>query len=132
MIGEAEKRAIKRAIEIARDKPVPLDAVMGNAFAIQGDLLSLADRKPGPVLLRSEQVLIPFGYRATVAFEQQPMGLCMHMAVSSLEPGTLPNLPALTVIASEFGVALPLEEGRLWIEEFEPGHHAINIVLPAP
>lgn len=90
-------------------------------------------RPPGYERPPSSHVLIPIGYRAAFSFEQQPIGLCRHLSVS--HEGAMPSEAAVAEIARMFGfTAFPPTRGeiktsfRIWIEEFDPGEWAVNIV----
>lgn len=82
----------------------------------------------------SSIVPLAFGFRANVSFEEQPIGLCMHLSVSTDlrdEKGQfgMPSEATLRAIAAAFGMRLDgTTEGMSWLEEFEPGHYAVNVV----
>lgn len=136
LIGEGERKAIKEAIERAAKRPITLDMV--KAMEIKGDrhlTLDMRRQQQGPdwekKRPRSEFVSLPIGYRCAISFEEQTIGMCRHLSVSIDRPGALPSPEAFDMIAKEFGcehvVAQP------WIEEFAPGHDAVNVVaLSAP
>lgn len=137
IIGETEKAAIKTAIERAATHPITLEMLKALQVETEGAHLTLEMRRQqqGPDFEkkrpRSESVNLPIGYRAAISFEEQPVGMCRHLSVSVDKPGALPSPEAFDMIAKEFGCAHPM--CAPWIEEFEPGHSAINIVaLSAP
>jgi hypothetical protein len=82
----------------------------------------------------SQHILLPGGYRASYSVEQQPPGLCSHLSVSVFgraKKGACPSPEAVQMIAEEFGVPFPAD--KMWMEEFDPGEFAINLVsLYAP
>ena len=93
--------------------------------------MKLSDRKPGveAITNRAVSVLIPMGYRAAISFEQQPAGLIRHLSVSVDTPGALPNPIAVNFVLQAFGFdAIEAGTSRIWTEEFQPGHSAVNIV----
>lgn len=98
--------------------------------------LTLADRRPDlPPRPPSAQVLIPFGFRAALSFEDQPAGISCHLSISLDTPGLLPIPLACQMIAEEFGfnygdMINAAKEGNcsIWLEEFAPGHEAVNIL----
>lgn len=101
------------------------------ALKTDAPILSLQYRAGREQLVRpeSEHVCIPRGYRAALSFEQQPSGLFRHLSVSVDTPGRLPHPEAIAALAREFGFTdFPPTVGRTWMEEFDPGHHAINVV----
>lgn len=90
------------------------------------DHLPLSDRKSNYKRNTHPQCIdVPNGYRCCISFEEQPAGLCRHLSVS-VEEG-LPNPIAFEELATLFGFSLTAPSRR-WLEEYEPGHHAMNIV----
>lgn len=136
LITERERALIKAAIERAAKHPVSFEQMKAmNIKAADTHLtLEMRAKELGPDWRRqpeSEFVPLPIGFLAAISFEHQPIGLCRHLSISVDRPGALPNPEAVKMIMEEFGcthaVAAP------WIEEFKPGHSAINIVaLSAP
>jgi len=129
------QRRIQVAVIKARANPTSLGAIRRAAEGIpQGNVIKLADRKSGyRPPMQSEQVLIQQGYRAAISFEYQPVGLCRHLSISVDVPGNLPSPAAVEMIAEAFDFSIPsLTEGKthMWVEEFEPGHEAVNLVQP--
>lgn len=131
MIDEAVRSEINTLIERARAKPVRWAEVKEGAMADPGPMLALADRKPGIERPPSGHVFIPLGYRAAFSFEEQPAGMFRHLSVSVDTVGSLPSPQAVMEIAAAFGMEFPPVSGRvgrIWLEEFDPGHHAVNII----
>jgi hypothetical protein len=131
LIGEKERTAIKDAIARAATHPITLEMV--KAMHVDADRrLTLAMRREqqGPDWERkqpySEHVELPIGIRAAISFEEQPIGMCRHLSVSVDKPGALPNPAIVESLMKEFGCEHVV--GEPWIEEFEPGHEAVNIV----
>lgn len=133
IIGETEREQIAKLIAYAKAHPVLLETVREGAMADRS-VLELKDRKPGFERPPSQNVVFPGGYRAAFSIEQQPPGLCSHLSISvegRAKKGMMPSEPAVKMIAEEFGVPYPAD--RIWIEEFDPGEFAINLVsLYAP
>lgn len=126
IIQEETQTEINAAIARARLKPIPIERL--RAGAVDAEIIGLADRKPGFERgTASEYVEIPIGYRAAISFEHQPPGLCRHLSISVDTPGMIPNLPAVRMIAEAFGMGATGPE-RLWMEEFAPGHFAVNLI----
>jgi hypothetical protein len=91
--------------------------------------MALADRKPGFERPESQHVIFPGGYRAALSFEQQPPGLCSHLSISVFgrsTPGMAPSPAAVAMICEAFGVPFPAD--KTWVEEFDPGEYAINLL----
>lgn len=130
ILNAETRKEIAEAVERARANPIVIDKAMQAAAADRdAAYVPLADRKPGPVRPPSEHVLIPQGYRASISFEIQPVGLCRHLSISLDSPGRIPTIPAVQMISEAFGFgAFPPALGKVWIEEFQPGHSAVNIL----
>lgn len=131
MIGAPERDKIAAIIAYAKAHPVPLDKVRDSAV-FDKPVLTLADRKPGTERPASQHVVFPGGFRAAFSIEQQPAGLCSHLSISVDREGQIPSKAAVEMIAKEF--AVPTQGNVVtWLEEFEPGQFAINLVaLYAP
>jgi hypothetical protein len=132
IIDDKVQAAINAALADARRQPMSLDEVKRIAVPNQDVLkLDLKDRAPNAAQRAHEptSVLIPIGYRASVSFEQQPVGLCVHLSISVDRPGWMPSRESVDMIAGAFGLKMPLDgKSEVWLEEFAPGHHAVNIV----
>ncbi len=129
IISAAERTAIKAALERARAKPISLALIQQNAVEDK-PVVNLADRKPDLIRPPSEHVMLGT-YRAAVSFEQQPSGLCCHLSVSSAKPGRVPGPEVLQMVASEYGCTIDADgklDAIMWMEEFDPGHYAVNMV----
>ena len=131
VIGEAEQREIIRLKTEARKNPVPFTTIK-HGLTDKVDVLSLVAREKMPAdMVRppSMHMKFPGGYRAALSAEEQPVGLCWHLSISvegRPKKGMMPSEEATKIIAEEFGIDWP---GLLvWIEEFEPGEYAVNIV----
>ena len=123
---------IAEAVKRAEAHPLPLAFIKAGAVAPGKTELNLADRKPGFERPLAESVLIPMGYRANFSVEEQPIGLCDHLSVSVDDPARVPSPDAVLLIAKAYGMA-PIDnlaEATVWLEEFEPGHRAVNLVTP--
>lgn len=126
LVAGKERAAIKAVIEKARAHPVRWEQIKDTAVPPVGNL-DLKDRKPGS-RPPSPWVLIPFGYRCNFSFEEQPTGMFRHLSISVDTKGKVPSPQAVEMLSEEFGVAFPPKAGTVWTEEFEPGHHAVNII----
>lgn len=130
LIGPAEKAAIEQAIARAATHPRNLTQV--KAAHVKADrYLSLQMRADQGVNVpppQSEMVELPIGYRCALSFEMQPPGMCKHLSISVDAKGKLPSREAVDMIAKEFGCETIL---TMWLEEFAPGHDAVNLVALA-
>lgn len=133
IIGAAERERIAEIIAYAKAHPLTLD-VMRNTVVADTKLLKLEDRQPGHERPPSQHAIFPGGYRAAFSVEAQPAGFCSHLSVSVFgraKKGQMPSEPAVKMICEEFRVPYPPH--KMWIEEFDPGEFAINLVsLYAP
>jgi hypothetical protein len=138
VIGEYEKKQIKEALESARAKPMPWE-LMKDIVTDDREkptmTLSLEERRNVELLAKAKKEypsypVIMGQYMAAISFEEQPAGLMKHLSVSSKNKGMMPNEYVVQMICEEFGFSgwPPTKPHRLWIEEFDPGHHAINII----
>jgi hypothetical protein len=132
-IGEAERAAIKAAVERARANPVPWESLQAIALGDESPSLPLNERPKGTRELREKypsQHLMLGTYQAAISFELQPAGLMRHLSVSSRLRGKVPGLEVMEMLVVEFGFSgWPLQRpSRVWMEEFEPKHHAVNVV----
>ena len=129
-----DRRAkIAEAIAEARRAPLSLDAVAAMAKGLPQDknVYSLSDRQPNFITQTAVNVLIPDVFRAAISFEEQPCGLARHLSISVDAAGACPNAAAIQAIARAFGIACGENDyggGTVWIEEFQPGHFAVNLV----
>jgi hypothetical protein len=128
VISNEVKARVAAAIARARAKPLPLEMIeRATTVATQGMVLKLEDRQPGLERPPSEHVMMG-SYRAAVSFEQQPAGLCIHLSISTAKPGQVPGREVCEIIAELYGVYPPDAE-RIWLEEFDPEHYAVNFLL---
>jgi hypothetical protein len=128
MIGATEQQKIAAMIAYAKAHPLLFDVVRKAAVA-DTVLMKLKDRPPGFERPASQHLVLPGGYRVAYSVEQQPPGLCSHLSISVVgrkEKGKMPSPQAIHMIAEEFGVPYPAD--KMWMEEFEPGEFAINLV----
>ena len=130
VINERVRRAIAAMVERASKKPVPWEQMKRfvNFEDNKNFELPLKDRPPDFTRPESEHLRIG-KYRIAFSFEQQPAGLLRHLSVSVPRVGRTPHPAAVEMIAREFGFTeFPPTAGRIWLEEFDPGHHAVNVV----
>ena len=117
------------AVQKARTKIIPWD-VLKECLPVQNqesDKLTLADR--GRVPLREpETVLLPFGWRVAISCEEQPAGILLHLSMSSPAKRKVPRPEAMVMVIEACGFT-PDDIAREWLEEFEPGHFATNILI---
>jgi len=125
IINETLRRLIRAAVARARQRPVPWEAVAAGAVMDDKPTLTLAERVPG--FKRPPSEFLTLGtYEAAFSFEYQPAGLLRHLSVACTKRGRVPTEIVVKRIAEEFGFVGAV--GRVWLEEFEPGHFAVNVV----
>jgi hypothetical protein len=133
LIIDADAQArIAAALARAREKPIPWEELSAHLVPDHQHkvVIELADRRSVP-RRDPEQVLLAHGYRAAITFEQQPAGLVKHLSVSVDTPGRVPNPPAMQMILQAFEFNTD-QLGHFWLEEFAPGHHAVNVAELVP
>ena len=136
IIGTVELEIIARALVRASKRPIPLDVVAAGVIDQATDVVTLEERrKTGGDFFRpkSEEVMLPIGYRLAISYETQPAGLCLHLSLSVDKPNRLPNERALEMVVQACGIDVSNPPpGRAWVEEFtidgEPGGMAWNVV----
>jgi hypothetical protein len=154
LIDNAVRQEIAAVIERAKAHVVQWDKAAAIAIGDHVDRLSLsekakigADKLAATMPNRSQGMVIPRGYHVAFSFEQQPAGLMRHLSVSVERVGKVPNRHAVASILKEFGfsdklveflnTSLPVEPYaggpmRMWLEEFAPGHEAVNVLELVP
>lgn len=126
-----DEAAIKAALGKARTQPVPLDVLMQQVAANRDmqskTVVKLEDRKTDPIDRHIEHIELPFGYRISISCEQQPAGLIAHFSMSSPRKGFTPRPETVEMVLK--AADLDGEPRQVWLEEFEPGHFAVNVVV---
>lgn len=130
IITDADEEKVHRMVEDAKAKPVPLEILKrARIDNPRTPVVTLDQRPPDFQRPRSRDITFMGGFRAAISFEEQPSGLCSHLSVSvegRARQGMMPNEPAISMIAKTFGVPYPAD--KMWIEEYEPGEFAINLL----
>jgi hypothetical protein len=131
LMGEEQRAAIKDAIAKARARPTPWVPELAKGDEVTN--LTYEGRPVGIAELRSlypSQHLMLGTYHAAISFEHQPTGLFRHLSVSSQARGKVPGLEVMQMLVEEFGFSgWPLQRpGKVWMEEYEPKRHAVNVV----
>jgi hypothetical protein len=131
MLGPKDEKRLKTAVAKALEDPIPWETLkIGMAIEHQEtDRLTLADRKDTPKVERTiEQVILPLGWRVAISCEEQPAGRLLHLSMSSPAKGKIPNEHAMLMVIEACGYRLE-DVARGWMEEFEPGWNAINVLI---
>jgi len=125
IIGDDDRLLIKAMLAAARENATPWSECEPVADGSETNSLMLGERKPGVSALRKKYPALPITlgtYRAAISFEVQPAGLVKHLSVSSRDEGKVCNAFEFTAFP------LPPNSGRVWFEEHEPGHMAVNVI----
>lgn len=144
IIGHEENETIATAITRARARPTPWAALQNIVDDSEKPTMWLKDRPPGVRDVKLEypsQHLMLGTYRVAICFEEQPAGMMRHLSVSSHNKHAIPGPQVIAMVCEAFGFSGTLckaftdDDGhpvnavaRIWVEEFEPDHHAVNIV----
>jgi hypothetical protein len=127
-IGPSDEKRLKDAIMIALEHPVPWEIVKTGITGNQEtDTVTLADREH-TVPRHVEDVILPFGWRVAISCEEQPAGILLHISMSSPKKGKIPSEHAMKMLIEACGYKLN-DVARGWLEEFEPGWNAINVLI---
>lgn len=136
LLDETVLKRIAAAVEEARQHVRPLGEVARVGRITDTQVLTMAERArdfPPATEFSAVSVPLPFTFRANVSFEEQPIGLCIHLSISVGKDATgefrMPSQKAFIAVAQAFGLAADgSRQGMSWVEEFEPGHFAVNLV----
>ena len=130
LITEETRKDIADAIERARKHPISAETLEKLIAGVPQNtpVLSLKDRPQDFKREQTDYIQIFDGYRVHISFEEQPLGLCKHLSIGIDNPHRVPSPPAIELIAKEFGMLVEGRARQLWLEEYDPGFHAVNIV----
>jgi hypothetical protein len=136
VISVEDQMTIAAVIDEARAHPTPWSAI---------ESLVIDDRKnPNPEYLFGDrrveavdklrkdyptQKLELGTYNIAFSFEEQPAGLLRHLSMAVNDPKStlVPHEATVKMVAEAFGfIGWPPHRG--WVEEYEPGRYAVNIV----
>lgn len=140
MIGATELKEIDRLVRFAKDNVVPWAITKDAAMPMSAEM-KLKDRKPGAERPPSQHIVLG-NVRVAYSHEEQPAGIFRHLSASVRRPGRTPNPFVMAVICEAFGFSAalcsvlsepttshePVAEAGIWLEEFDPGHHAVNVI----
>jgi hypothetical protein len=130
LIGPDDEARLKIAVVSALKNPIPWEIAKDRVTKNQEtDTVTLADREDvAPVPRTVEEVILPFGWRVAISCEEQPAGTLLHISMSSPKKGKIPSEHAMLLLIQACGYEL-LDVARGWLEEFEPGWNAINVLI---
>lgn len=112
-------RRVQAAMARARAKPIPLEIVQAAKLPDQGkSYITLEERRSTDhVRPQAEHVEIPVGYRLSISYEHQPVGLVAHFSISVDAVGKLPHQEAVRGLLALTGYDMRMAVSQ-WIEEF--------------
>lgn len=123
VIEENEQKMIDDLIARAAAKPISLADLAAASKAVGIDLLRWKQR------LDEFTIALPEGFLVTFTHEQQPMGLCRHIAVSA-DDG-IPLEESIFILFHAFrmrDVLLEKNALKVWPEYYESGRVALNVI----
>jgi hypothetical protein len=137
VLGPAERARIDEAVATARANPTPWEAGEMIADGSDTNSLDLDERKGNVAEIRARypaQHVMLGTYRIAISFEQQPAGLFRHLSISTEQKGRVPGLEVVIMVVEAFGFSgWPLQRpSRTWMEEYQPGRHAFNVLELEP
>lgn len=128
IIGDDTYAAVRSLRERAAANPINATEVARIGIdAKKVRNLKLSDRPPGFERKPSERINIPVGFTVAYTVEQQLSGLCGHLSISVDSKGKCPHPAAVEAIAKLFDMSIDTAIVG-WLEEFEPGHQAVNLL----
>jgi len=120
IITNAIREQISKLVQYAEHNPFSMD-----------DMLDIYNRqKAAAGFDENLRLHLPFGYRIVLSIEEQPKGKVRHLSCSVDEPGKLPSPAVVDELLKLLGFKYSLAEKKSMValEEFAPGHEAINIL----
>jgi hypothetical protein len=128
-VGETERSELKAAMARARAHPVPWEVLKRRITEQDGSHRGHVEDQPfAHERPPAEFVDLPFGYVVAISFEEQPVGMCLHVSVSGPWPRVAPNMVVCATIFNALDV--PDEADDVWIEELlidgRPGGRVFN------
>jgi hypothetical protein len=85
--------------------------------------------KGSPIPL-DQTVELEFGWKVTLSIEDQPFGLARHFSMSSPVAGKAPVPEAVCWVMEALGYTRKLEECCVYLETYEAGRTAVNVLEP--
>jgi hypothetical protein len=130
---------ISAIVERATADPVAMETIVANRIDGEVTLERRQGKTGGTARLG---IILSDHFRCAFSIELQPSGPCRHLSVSVLTKGKCPDIHVMGMIAEAFGFTKPQEltwqdaisqqiSMIAWLEEFEPEHHAVNLLQPS-
>ena len=134
LLSTEDDERIKRAADEARKHPITLDMLKRFGARTPDTKRFKGDRPkwiPHP-----QEVVLPFGWRLNISYEEQPGGAVLHLSMSSPTPEkTLPRIEAMDMVLKSLGYDPEITPSRFWVEEYfkDDGSAGLagNLLIPA-
>lgn len=135
IITEEDEAAIAAMVKEAKLHPLPMQIVETYGVTQSKARLGLKDFDPRSDEVRQEYPVnqMQLGtYRVAFSYEEQPAGYVRHISMSAYtsDKGDVPNNHAMNMVAQAFGFSSfpPTGNSKVWLEEYQPGRWAINMI----
>jgi len=86
-----------------------------------------AKRPPSPTPL-DQTIELPFGWKISLTIEQQRVGWCWHMSMSSPVAGRTPNPQVVDWVLTALDVSQTREMCEVYLEHYPQGRVAVNVI----
>lgn len=128
LIDAATKQRLHRLRQLAELNPFN-EKFFEDAARAGNDKDDPNSRTETHVLIMNDFTMeLPFGYTVTFTIEALKTGRQRHLSMASPIAGRIPLPEAIQMVADELGFEQPMKEWTTYMEEFKPGHHAVNVV----
>jgi len=129
IIRREDETQLRAAAAEVRKHPIPWETLKRGVVPGDKSELTLADRDGVPEIQRTKaEVMLLFGWRVCITCEEQPAGILLHVSMSSPADGKVPRPESMFMLADALGYKKK-DIGRFWIEEYEPGQRAVNMLI---
>ena len=122
-ITPLQRNAIQRAIILAASLPVPLEVVVETRVPMP--FAGYTTRPSHPVVTQRAHLIDIGNYAVLVAFEVHPEGTVRHISITEGDGGAIP-CPLMSAVLCEAFAFSDFPPEMVWVEEYEPGHFALN------
>ena len=128
MISPDDQAQLRQAAAHVRKHPAPWSKIKHGVTSDKAEI-TLADREGLPDVKREiVNVMLPFGWRVAISCEEQPAGILLHISMNSPADGRVPNQHAMLMLVEALGHKED-DIASAWIEEYEPGKRAVNMLI---
>jgi len=123
--------ALRAAVARARAKPTPWATLKEGLAPNQDTDTVMLDERAGLPKIEKwiETIILPFNWRVAISCEEQPAGFLLHVSMSSPKRGKVPSPEAMQMLTEALGFDWQTDVARTWLEELDPGHEAVNMLI---